>query len=208
VVDCAVALPCRSAIIDGELVVQDENGVSDFDSLRHAMAREPHRLCYFAFDLLHLDGTDLRRRPIEERRAKLEALLGPNDPDCPIQFSEAVQGSGAAVFAAAERMQLEGIVSKRVGTAYRSGRSPDWLKTKCTAEGEFVVIGTQANEGGPPVALLARDTDAGLEYVGSAFVTLPSAARDVFWTRAAALASPKPAVKGLRSRKTTGAGRR
>ena len=104
VVDCAAGLRCRSAIIDGELIVQNDQGLSDFDSLYRAITREPHRLCYFAFDLLHLDGEDLRQQPVEARRARLQDLLGSNHPDCPIQFSEAVQGDGAAVFAAADRM--------------------------------------------------------------------------------------------------------
>jgi DNA ligase D-like protein (predicted ligase) len=203
VVDCAAGLRCRSAIIDGELIVQNDQGLSDFDSLYRAITRDPHRLCFFAFDLLHLDGEDLRRRPIEERRARLQELLGSNHPDCPIQFSEAVQGDGAVVFAAADRMGLEGIVSKRLGSRYRSGRSTDWLKTKCMAVTDFIVIGTQRNEGGPPLALLARNTDGTLAYMGSAFVTLPSGARDEFWARAAELASPKPAVAGLRSPRTT-----
>ena len=71
------------------------------------------------------------------------------------------------------------------------------------AEADFVVIGTQRNEGVPPLALLARNTDEGVEYMGSAFVTLPATERDEFWARAAELASPKPAVAELRSPKTT-----
>jgi ATP-dependent DNA ligase len=95
VVDCAVALHCQSAIIDGEVIVQDERGVSDFPALRRAMAREPQRLGFFAFDILHLNGADLRSRPLIERRALLRDLLGANDPACPIQFSEALAGDGA-----------------------------------------------------------------------------------------------------------------
>ncbi len=112
-------------------------------------------------------------------------------------------GDGAAVFAAADRMGLEGIVSKRTGSRYRSGRSTIWLKTKCMTEGDFVVIGTERNEGGPPFALLARQDEVGLSYAGSAFVTLPAPARDLFWMLAGELAAAKPAIPGLKSRKAT-----
>jgi ATP-dependent DNA ligase len=107
------------------------------------------------------------------------------------------------VFAAADRMGLEGIVSKQLGSRYRSGRSTDWLKTKCMTEGDFVVIGTERNEGGPPFALLARQDEDGLSYAGSAFVTLPSPARDLFWMLAGELAAAKPAIPGLKSRNAT-----
>src|SRR6218665_811923 len=75
IVEDAARLECRSALIDGEVVVQDDAGVTDFGQLRRAMTAEPHRLAFFAFDLLHLDGEDLRQQPLEERRAKLRWLL-------------------------------------------------------------------------------------------------------------------------------------
>jgi ATP-dependent DNA ligase len=151
-----VALSCSTAVIDGEVIVQDECGVSDFPALRRAMAREPHRLGFFAFDILHLNGADLRAQPLVERRALLRDLLGANDPTCSIQFSEAFAGKWAAIFALADRMGLEGVVSKRADSKYRSGSSKAWLKTKCMTEGEFFVIGTERNPGGPPFALVAR----------------------------------------------------
>jgi bifunctional non-homologous end joining protein LigD len=113
VVACAAGLSCWSAILDGETVVQDERGHSDFPALRRALGQEPHRIVFFAFDLLHLDGEDLRGRPLVERRARLRELIGSSDPNCPIQFSEAIEADGAVVFAAAEPMGMEGIVSKQ-----------------------------------------------------------------------------------------------
>ena len=91
IVEAAAALPCQAAIIDGEAVVQDASGRSDLAFLHEAMDREPHRLVFFAFDLLHLDGDDLRRQPLEERRARLRELIAP-DPHSAIQFSEAICG--------------------------------------------------------------------------------------------------------------------
>jgi bifunctional non-homologous end joining protein LigD len=85
----AEALACRSAVIDGEMIVQDENGASDFGLLKGGIVREPERLVLIAFDLLHLDGRDLRSAPLVERRAALRALVGDGE-NC-IGFSEAFE---------------------------------------------------------------------------------------------------------------------
>ena len=95
----ARGLSCKSAILDGEAVVQDENGVSNFEALGSAIrARSPNIILY-AFDLLHLDGKDLRQETLSERRAVLKHLVG-NDADSRIQFSEEFDGDGAALFKA------------------------------------------------------------------------------------------------------------
>src|SRR5688572_12285409 len=78
IVGAAMALKCRSAIIDGEAVVQDEVGRSDLSAFHSALDAEPQKVLLFAFDLLHLDGKDVRRAPLEERRARLQALLKPD----------------------------------------------------------------------------------------------------------------------------------
>jgi ATP-dependent DNA ligase len=111
---------------DGEIIVQDKNGLSDFAALRAAIESSPHRLVMFAFDLLWLDGEDLRRLPLMERRDKLQRLL-PKDQRCAIQYSEHWDGSGAALFKKACDMGLEGIVSKRALSAYKGGPSKFWL---------------------------------------------------------------------------------
>jgi ATP-dependent DNA ligase len=183
-------------------VVQDSVGRSDLAAFHASIDAEPHRVLLFAFDLLHLDGRDLRSEPIEERRARLQALLRP-DPLSGIQFSEAITGDGQAIFAEAEKMGLEGIVSKRLGSRYKSGAARDWLKTKAMTEGEFVVVGAAPNPGGAPFALLAREEKGGLTYAGSAFVTLPQDARDRFWRKIDALKIPKPVVTGIGSRKAS-----
>jgi bifunctional non-homologous end joining protein LigD len=135
----AAKLDCRSAIIDGEVIVQNERGVSEFEALKSAIRWHPQRLIFCAFDLLHLNGTDLRDRPLLERRAKLKELL-PNER--PFLFSEEFTGDAAAFFRACADHQLEGIVSKLASSKYRSGRSKTWLKTKCFTEGSFIIIGT------------------------------------------------------------------
>jgi DNA ligase D-like protein (predicted ligase) len=189
ILNAAAELDCTSAIIDGEMIVQDEQGRSDFHAFQHAMRHEPARLVFMAFDLLHLNGEDQRTTQLLERRERLFDLIGCHDPGCRIQHSEHVVGGGGALFNACDRMGLEGIVSKRIRSRYRSGRSPQWLKVKCWAEGEFVVVGIEPAAGGPAVAMLARETPLGLEYAGGAAITLAEADRELFWRRVDALTS-------------------
>jgi bifunctional non-homologous end joining protein LigD len=193
VIEAAGTLNCLNAVIDGEMIVQDETGRSDFHALRAAIDGEPHRLIFYAFDLLVIEGEDLRPIPLVERRDFLEALIGEHDPSWPIQYSGDVS-DGPRLLAAAERMGLEGIVSKKANSRYRSGRTTSWLKTKCFAEDEFVVIGAEHEPGSPAFALLARDTGGNLEYAGSAFLTLGSDDRDRFWTAMTLLTRAKPAL--------------
>ena len=120
------ALPARSCLIDGEAVVCDENGLAVFELIRGHGNKTSAVLC--AFDLLELDGRDLRRRPIEERKGLLAKLL--HDPNLSIALNEHFEEDGAIVFREACRLGCEGIVSKRLGSIYRSGRSPLWLKVK------------------------------------------------------------------------------
>ena len=135
-------LGAGSAIIDGEAVVQNEAGVADFDALRREFERGRNaRIVLMAFDLLHLDGEDVRRRPLLERKALLRDLLGRPSKSSLVRFSDHMAGDGADVFANACKMGLEGIVSKRIDRPYRSGRSADWLKAKCVVANPFVVIG-------------------------------------------------------------------
>ena len=119
---------------------------------------ERHRLVFIAFDLLELNGDDLRSEPLQDRRDALRRLIGSHDPSFPIHFSEAMAGSGTEMLAAACSMGLEGIVSKKLRSKYRSGRQRSWLKAKCYDEDEFTVIGAEHKPGQPAFALLARQT--------------------------------------------------
>jgi bifunctional non-homologous end joining protein LigD len=194
VVDATREIDCRSAVIDGELIVQDESGRADFAALRRAIEGEPHRLVFYAFDLMVLDGSDLRREPLLERRGLLDDLIGEHDAAWPIQYSQDV-ADGPGLLAAAATLGLEGIVSKKADSRYRSGRTTTWLKTKTFDEGEFVVVGVEHEPGSPAFALLAREADNHLEYAGSAFVTLAGEARDQFWTEVALLSRAKPPLR-------------
>lgn len=171
----------RDVILDGEMVVQDERGRSDFKRLASAIRWKGAHLVFYAFDLLAVDGIDLRRWRCDDRRARLHELVGDPRPDIPIQFSQAFEGSGAELFAAAEAMDLEGVVSKRRASIYRSGDSRDWQKTKAYTFGEFVVIGFERKAGAAPSLLLATDTGGHLEYMGRAVPAVGKAARDQLW---------------------------
>lgn len=197
IVDACGRLGCKAALIDGEVVVQDEQGISDFEALRSAIYKAPHRIVFFAFDLLHLDGQDLRRTPLIERRAALRELIEP-DPCSPIQFSDHVLCDGAKFFKAAAELGLEGIVSKRVASRYRSGPSRSWLKTKNMVESDFILLGTDWDENGIPWALLASDRDGELKFAGPAILH-PFQKEKAHWTKLmAALTVAKPPLKGLR----------
>jgi bifunctional non-homologous end joining protein LigD len=134
-------LPARTAMIDGEVVVEDKNGISSFSELQAALKEgERERFIYYVFDLLHLDGRDLMSLPLIERKAEL-ARLPETVRRGPIKYSEHFEEDGAAVLRHACQMRLEGIVSKRVDAPYRSGRSDAFIKTKCSNAQELVVGG-------------------------------------------------------------------
>jgi hypothetical protein len=146
----------EAAIIDGEVVVFDDKGLTDFQALRSAMRWKPGRLVFVAFDLLHLEGEELRKLPLIERRARLAALLLSGESAGAIQFSEHVLGSGPAFYREVDRLGLEGMVSKRASSIYRSGRTETWVKTKCFTEGVYEVAGVLRQPGRPAVAYLSR----------------------------------------------------
>jgi len=126
IVDALSRLRSRSCIIDGEAVACDDDGIASFDLVRHHRANDSVFL--YAFDLIELNGDDLRRDPLEVRKATLRSMLA--KAGLGLRFNEHLEGDGPTVFAHACKMGLEGIVSKRKDSMYRSGRSPDWLKMK------------------------------------------------------------------------------
>ena len=120
------ALPATSCLIDGEAIMCDETGLAVFDLIRSH--RPLATAVHCAFDLVELDGDDLRRQPIETRKQRLAALL--RGAHSTIVLNEHYEGDGAAVYRHACKLGCEGIVSKRLGSPYKSGRSAHWLKVK------------------------------------------------------------------------------
>lgn len=144
-VEALSRIKAESAILDGELVSLDERGLSHFQGLQASLKKgATDRLVYFVFDLLYLDGMDLRRCTLDERHEILSRLIGRsafNGPAGRIRLSEHIDGSGEQIMEHACRLNLEGIVSKRADSVYSSARSPAWVKIKCGDRQEFVVAG-------------------------------------------------------------------
>ena len=160
----------RGVILDGEVVWVNEDGSYDFQRLQNALNKTngPGSLAYFVFDLLYLDGEDLRPLPLLERKAKLRALLEPMAAG-PVLYSGHMEEDGAGFLAASCGSQLEGIVSKRADSPYVGGRVASWVKSKCQLRQEFVVAGFTEEKGsrvGFGALLLAVQEEGGLRYVG------------------------------------------
>lgn len=164
------ALPCRAAIVDGEIVVVDDKGVSRFSLLQDALSNgEPGKLLFYAFDLLYLDGWNLRGAPLEKRKNLLAQLLsGHATGRSAIQLSDHVVGDGRELYERASEMGLEGIVSKRASAPYTSGRSSTWVKTKAQNVGDFIIAGYTTSEAAEGLAALAvaEWVDGELHYRG------------------------------------------
>ncbi len=163
------ALKVRSAVIDGEAVVLDERGRSNFAALQADLERHAaKRAVLYAFDLIILDGEDLRTKPLEQRRLALATLIPKRSA---VLMSDEYAGVGADLFRLACEHDLEGVVSKRRDAPYRSGRRGEWLKTKCVQSDTFVIIGYQPGSGTVRVPIanlkLATLDCALLRYAGA-----------------------------------------
>ncbi|TGR84562.1 ATP-dependent DNA ligase [Mesorhizobium sp. M2D.F.Ca.ET.223.01.1.1] len=191
--DEAKSLDAESFIIEGETIVTNEAGLSNFHALRSAITKRPQDLYLVAFDLLHLNGHDLRDMPLKDRREVLEAMIPAGGH---IQFSEALPGIGEAVYHLACEAGLEGIVSKRLDSLYRSGSTMNWRKIKCYVEKEMDIIGVKRETGKPAMVLMA---DKG-RYMGGAFVTFKADKRQALWDRVQGKAGAPP-PKGLAKEK-------
>nr|WP_274608549.1 hypothetical protein [Mesorhizobium sp. 131-2-1] len=144
--------------------------------------------CFVAFDILDRDGEDLRSLPAIERKAILWEVVKPAKGI--IQYSEHVEANGAAFFAAADNMGLEGIVSKRRSSPYRSGPSDGWVETKCWEVGDFDLLGSRREPGKAPQGIMAR----GGKYAGSATVALTKEKRERLWDQVRKGRSPPPGL--------------
>ena len=137
-----LTLKLVSAIIDGEVVVEDAHGASSFVELVSDLkARRSARMVYFAFDLLFLDGADVSALPLSARKSLLKRVMGRCKCGGQIRFADHLKGNGPKMLSEACKIGLEGIISKRLDKPYRSGRGTDWVKSKCIQSDEFVVAG-------------------------------------------------------------------
>jgi len=161
-------LAIGSGIIDGELVVETESGISNFSALQDDLSKgRRDRFVFYAFDLLYLDGYDLTGLPLIERKALLEKIVA--EGNGVLRYSGHFQQDGAVILRHACRLSLEGIVSKQRDAAYRGGRGKIWTKSKCAARQEFVIGGfvpsTVSRKSIGSLVLGVYDGD-GLKHVG------------------------------------------
>ncbi|ROM83623.1 ATP-dependent DNA ligase [Pseudomonas brassicacearum] len=169
--EALAALGLESAWLDGEMVVANDQGVPDFQALQNAFeAGSSGKIAYYLFDMPYLNGMDLRKVPVQERRTALAAVLEPNESPL-LRFSDAFEETPEALLNSACQMQMEGLIGKRIGSAYVSRRSNDWIKLKCKNRQEFVVVGFSDPKGARSAfgALLLglHDADSGqLRYAG------------------------------------------
>lgn len=168
VADALRGLRCDSALLDGEIVAADATPGSAFSSLQAALSKAG-RIRYHVFDLLQLDGRDLRSSPLMERKAMLRKLLGELPNSAAVVYSEHVRGRGREVFDAMCKSGLEGIIAKKASSTYQGRRTTTWLKIKCTRRQEFVIGGfTPSDKRGRLFASLMIGTyeDGKLRYRG------------------------------------------
>lgn len=156
-----------NAILDGEIVVVDDNGQANFGALQNWRSEADGTLLYYIFDILWLDGYDLKELPLTDRKAILESVIKPNDI---IKLSQAFETSGTEMLEAAKQMGLEGIMAKRKDSTYHVGnRTRDWLKIKANKRQEVIIGGYTRNEDSskPFSSLLVGVMQGGkLHYIG------------------------------------------
>jgi bifunctional non-homologous end joining protein LigD len=172
VVKAIAALGLKDSLIDGEVAMVRPDGRTSFQDLQHALSGSGPRarLVYFAFDLLRHDGHSLTGMPLEDRKARLHAIIA-GDKSGRLRYSDHIIGDGQALLDHARTLGLEGIISKKRGAPHRPGRGTDWTKTKLLRRQEFVVGGytDQAGSRGVLAALLlgCYDDDGHLQFTGS-----------------------------------------
>jgi bifunctional non-homologous end joining protein LigD len=146
IAEAVAALDARQAYLDGELCGVGPDGITYFNIVQLASDRgNAAALVFFLFDLLHLDGEDLRPRPLIDRKERLGALLANTAPS--LHYSDHVVGQGPAFYDKACAMHVEGIVSKRTDAPYTPGNRGLWRKVKCLNRAEFVLVGWTDPEG-------------------------------------------------------------
>lgn len=184
----------RAMVLDGEMTVIDTNGKTDFQALQNYL-RNPGKesLTYIVFDLLALDGKDLRNRSLTERKEMLEDLME-NAPGN-LYYSRHVRGNGQACFAAACESGMEGIIGKKCGSKYSGTRNGDWIKLKCDKRQEFIIGGytvSSKKAGGISSLLLGVYEGNDLMYVGRAGTGIDNSSEKELLTRFTSLVRDTP----------------
>jgi bifunctional non-homologous end joining protein LigD len=171
-------LTARTAVVDGEVVAVDSSGRPSFQALQHRSAHTDHIVTFYAFDLLHLDGRDLTKEPLDARRAHLPKVLGSSG----VLLSAELPGTAAQVIEAVSGLGLEGVIAKRRDSRYDAGqRSGAWVKLKLDKQQEFVVGGYRPGPHGVDALLVGYYDRKQLRYAGKVRAGFtPHLRREVF----------------------------
>jgi bifunctional non-homologous end joining protein LigD len=174
VADALGNLPANHLVVDGEVIVPDDAGRGSFSALEAALGEggQSHRMLFYLFDVMHLDGFDLRAAPLLDRKRVLAGLLDGIGP--PILYSDHMELEGVVMFDHACKLELEGVVSKQRDARYRSGRNETWIKVKCSQTDEFAIVGFEP-EGKSRIAALhlaKKSPGKAWSYVGKVSVEL------------------------------------
>lgn len=160
------SIPATDMVMDGEIISADEKGAASFSQLQDDLSKSRYdRMAYYAFDLLYLDGFDLRASPLSERKRVLQGLLKEAGDIGPVMLSESFETDGKALFDQACSLGLEGIISKIKTAPYKSERNESWIKVKCLQVARYEVIGYK---NGATSLYLAKREGRDLVYVGKA----------------------------------------
>ena len=196
-------LQTHGAIIDGEVIVPTDKGLSDFGALESDLASgKSGRFVFYAFDLLYLDGYDLRGLGLLDRKLVLAELL--HKRDVQLQLSEHLEGDGQAILRSACDLEIEGIVSKVRDGIYRSGRTNNWMKVTCRQRETFVVIGLASKRGKFDGVYLGRERGGEIVYAGKVENGFSDASARDLQTRLKPYATRKqPLAKSISKPKAT-----
>jgi bifunctional non-homologous end joining protein LigD len=192
-------LKAKDAVVDMEAVIVDAEGKSNFHALQEALGEggNPEKITAYAFDLLHLDGKDLTKLPLTERKEKLRSLLKKSKQDTSLRYSDHVAGRGGEMLVEACGKGLEGIVSKKADAPYITGRSKSWLKSKCAQRQEFIILGFSAARTGERALgalYLGYRKEGALRYAGKVGTGFSMKSAHDLAERFAALAVQKPVL--------------
>ncbi|MBI6908276.1 DNA ligase D [Pseudomonas palleroniana] len=197
--EAIAGLALKSAWLDGEIVVANAQGVPDFQALQNAfeLGRDGN-IVYYLFDMPFLDGMDLREVPVEQRREALSGILARYEDEA-LRYSQDFAETPQALLDSACEMQMEGLIGKRVGSAYVSRRSGDWIKLKCKRRQEFVVVGYTEPKGSRSkfgaLLLGLHDIDSGeLKYAGKVGTGFNQTTLNTIYAQLTPLEVKQPAV--------------
>ena len=197
-------LAAKTALLDGEIIVQDESGHASFSGLQSDLkAGRQDRMVYYAFDLLHLDGFDLRGAPLAERKRLLGDLIAHSPSAFALRFNDHLEQAGDDMLPQACRLGLEGIVSKRLDLPYVSGRGEHWVKSKCMLRQEFIVLGfLPASDMKDAVGslVLGYYADGKLMHAGRAGTGFPADEAHALWKMLTGMKADMPSFGNVVSR--------